>query len=178
MARPQISVYIATSLDGYIARPDNGLDWLETVNAAGEDHGYDAFMASVDCVVLGRETFEVLLLMNAWPFEGKRVVICTHRPIGQRHGEQTHAGPLGPLFDRLGAEGVRRVYLDGGATIRGALADGLVDDLTISTVPVLLGSGRPLFGGTVVPERWRLATSRAFPSGLVQSTWVRGDRDA
>lgn len=176
MTRPQISVYVGASLDGYIARPDGGLDFLDSVSTEGEDHGYDAFYASCDVLVMGRETLEVVLQFPQWPFPGKRVIVCTHRPIGKRHDEETYAGPLGPLFDKLGAEGVKRVYLDGGATIRGALADGLVDDITVTTVPVLIGSGLPLFGGPVKPERWRLSASKAFPSGMVQSTWVRGDR--
>jgi len=176
MSRPQVSVYVGQSLDGFIARPDHSLDWLETFDTTGEDHGYQPFYESCDAIVVERATLEVVLQFTEWPWKGKRVIVCTHRPIGRRHGEETHEGPLAPLLERLGAEGVRRVYLDGGATIRGGLAEGLVDDMTITTLPILLGAGIPLFGGPVVPERWTLVSHRAFPSGLVQGTWVRDDR--
>lgn len=175
MTRPQISVFIAQSLDGYIARPDHSIDWLETFDTSGEDHGYQPFYDSCGALVIGRATLEVALQFTKWPWEGKRVIVATHRPIGRRHGEETHEGPFAPLFERLAREGVKRVYLDGGETIRLALAEGLVDDMTITTLPILLGAGRPLFGGPVVPERWKVVMHRAFPSGLVQGTWIRDD---
>jgi dihydrofolate reductase len=167
MTRPQCSVYIATSLDGFIARPDGGIDWLNPMMQAGEDYGYQRFFASIDAIVFGRKTYETALGFDPWPYAGKRCVVLTHRPIDARHGEERHDGPLAELVDRLGAEGVRRVYIDGGEVIRQFLAAGLVDDVTLSIVPVLLGEGLPLFRGGA--ERWlRLVESRSYPSGLVQ----------
>lgn len=173
MTRPQISVYIGCSLDGFIARPDGGLDFLDFVDTRGEDHGYHAFYATCDAIVAGRATLDVVLGFPEWPWKDKRVIVCTNRPVPPGLPIETHAGPLAPLFERLGAEGVRRVYLDGGATIRGALAEGLVDDMTITTVPVLIGHGLPLFGGPVAHERWKLERHVSFPSGFVQGTWTR-----
>src|SRR5262245_35886079 len=161
------SVFIATSLDGFIARANGRIDWLSLVNRPGEDYGYQKFHDSVDVMIVGRNTYETVLGFGAWPYAGKRCVVLTHRPLAARHGEEAYEGPLGALVDRLGVEGVRRVYVDGGEVIRQFLAAGLVDDLTLSVVPVLLGDGVPLFRGG--SERWlRLVGSRGFASGLVQ----------
>jgi dihydrofolate reductase len=169
-ARPRCSVYIATSLDGYIARPDGGLDWLSRFEQSGEDYGYKAFFDSVDALVIGRKTYDVVLAFEKWPYEDKRCIVVTHAvPTGAatpKHGETFHSGPLEVLLDRLAGEGVRRIYVDGGALIRSFLGADLVDDVTLSVIPVLLGAGIPLFGG--VERRMTLASSRSFPSGLVQ----------
>jgi dihydrofolate reductase len=174
MTRPLVAVYIAVSLDHYIARDDGSLDWLARVQGdGGEDYGYAAFMASVDALVLGRSTWDTVLGFDAWPYEAKRVVVLTHRALSATHGEETHAGALAPLFERLGAEGVTRVYLDGGAAIRQALAEGLVDELTLSVVPVLLGAGRPLFARGLPELSMRLVEAKGYPSGLAQLRYVR-----
>lgn len=171
--RPRIHVFIAVSLDGLIARDDGSVDWLARVETPGEDYGFAAFLREIDACVMGRATWDAVRAMPAWPFDGKRVIVLTHGALHGTHGEQTHAGELGPLFERLGREGVRRVYLDGGATIRCALSEGLVDELTISTIPIVLGNGRPLFETGLPEVPLRLVASRAFASGLVQSTYVR-----
>jgi dihydrofolate reductase len=171
--RPRVSVYLALSLDGYIAREDGSLDWLEPMQVSGEDYGYAEFYRSVDALVLGRRTYESVLGFPEWPFRGKRVVVLTHRAIEPRYGERAHAGELASLLHGLAGDGVRRVYLDGGVAARGALAAGLVDDLTLSWVPVVLGRGRPLFDASLPASAWELAESRAYGSGLVQCRYRR-----
>ena len=167
----RISVFVGVSIDGFIAREDGSLDYLKPFE--GEDHGYDEFLRSVDALVVGRSTYETVLGFDAWPWEGKRVVVLTHRPIGAVHGETTHQGALAPLAARLAAEGARRVYLDGGVAIRQGLEEDLVDDMTISTVPVTIGTGRPLFGGPAQTTGWSLVSARGYPSGLVQARYQR-----
>jgi dihydrofolate reductase len=173
LGRPALRAFLAVSIDGCIARADGALDWLDAVNAAGEDYGYASFFADIDAVVLGRITYEQVRGFDPWPYAGRRVIVLTHRPLVPRAGESAHAGALAPLLDRLGAEGVRAVYLDGGAAVRQGLREDLVDELTLSVVPQLLGDGRPLFGGGVPPSHWTLQRSRAYARGLVQSTWLR-----
>jgi dihydrofolate reductase len=168
-ARPRCSVYIAVSLDGYIARADGGLDWLAVVERPGEDYGYKAFFDSVDVLVIGRKTYETALGFEHWPYEGKRCIVVTRSSRTARHGETFHAGALTSLLDRLEAEGAQRVYVDGGALIRSFLAEDLVDDMTLSVIPVLLGAGISLFGA--VERRLSLVASRSFPSGLVQLSY-------
>lgn len=162
------SVFIATSLDGYIARSDGGIDWLSSVERPGEDHGFGEFYGSVDALVLGRKTWETALGFPEWPYAGKRVVVMSREAREGRHGEGFHRGPPEELAAALRADGVQRVYVDGGATIRGFLAAGLIDDLTVSVIPVLLGAGIPLFGEGVPETRLTLQGSRAYESGLVQ----------
>ncbi len=171
--RPHVSVYLAISLDQFIARPDGSLDWLERVQDAGEDYGYPAFMATVDALLLGRATYDTVLGFGEWPYSGKRVGVLTHRPLTPRFGEESFSGALAPILDDLGREGVRRVYLDGGVLVRQGLAEGVVDHLTLSMVPVILGRGRPLFGSQVPESDWKLESVESFPSGLVRVRYRR-----
>jgi dihydrofolate reductase len=123
--------------------------------------------------VVGRSTYDTVLGFDTWPWDGKRVVVLTHRPLDARHGETTHEGALAPLIARLGAEGVRGVYLDGGVAIRQGLDEDLIDDMTISTVPVMIGAGRRLFGGPPQTKTWTLVSVQRYPSGLVQARYER-----
>jgi dihydrofolate reductase len=165
---PRCSVFIAASLDGFIARTDGSLDWLSIVERPGEDYGYRAFIDDVDALVLGRRTYESVLRFDSWPYAKKRCVVLTHRPPTPRHGEEFFAGSPSELVRRLSLAGTRRIYVDGGDVIRQFLAAGLIDDLTLSTIPVLLGDGVRLFGGTGAEIRFALVASRSFSSGLVQ----------
>lgn len=167
----QVRVFIGVSLDGFIAREDGSLDFLKPFE--GEDHGYDEFMCSIDVLVVGRSTYDSVLGFDAWPWEGKRVVVLTHRPLDARYGETTHTGTLAPLIARLVAEGVRGVYLDGGIAIRQGLEEDVVDEMTISTVPVMIGAGRRAVGGPPQTKAWTLGLVRQYPSGLVQVRYER-----
>lgn len=175
MSRPHVSVFIATTLDGFIAREDGSIDFLDCVSTPGEDYGFQQFADGIDAVVLGRKTYDTVLGFGEWPFPGKRVVVLTHRAITPHHGETAHGGKLAPLFRQLHADGIRHAYLDGGHAIRHGLAENLVDEMTISIVPVLLGSGRPLFGAGVPASTWDLVDSRGYASGLVQCRWKARD---
>lgn len=164
-------MFIAASLDGFIARRDGGIDWLSAVETPGEDYGYAKFFADVDALVLGRGTYETVLGFPAWPYGEKRCVVLTRGSFESRHGERFHAGPPAALLAELESAGVRRVYVDGGAVIRSFLREKLIDDITLSIIPVLLGDGLPLFDASVPARRLRLARSQAFSSGLVQVTY-------
>ncbi|HEX2864165.1 MAG TPA: dihydrofolate reductase family protein [Deinococcales bacterium] len=171
-ARPFVKAFLGVSLDGFIAREDGGLDWLE----AGppdppELTGYADLMVQADTLVLGRGTCDTVLGFAAWPFPGKRVVVLTHRPLDDARVAFTHAGTLAPLLDNLAGRGSRFVYLDGGQAVRQALEERLLDELTLTLVPVTLGRGRPLFGPSVPERRWELAESATLPSGLVRVTY-------
>lgn len=172
--RPRVSVYIAVSLDGFIAEEGGGLGFLERVQGDGSgDYGYAAFLATVDALVVGRTTYDQVLGFGAWPFAGKTVVVLTHRPLAPAHGERAHAGALAPLLAGLAGEGCLRVYLDGGVAVRAGLVEDVVDELTMSTVPLLLGRGVPLFGPEVPRRDFAPVGVQMFASGLVQARYER-----
>lgn len=173
MQRPRCSVFIATSIDGYIARPDGTFDFLSIVERPGEDYGFADFFATVDALVVGRNTYETALSFPEWPYAGKRCIVLTHRETESVHGEQFFAGEPTALVDQLALSGAQRLYVDGGAVIRQFLLGGLIDDVTLSIVPVLLGNGIPLFGSELPEQRLKLTSSKAFESGLVQLCYAR-----
>jgi dihydrofolate reductase len=168
------SVFIAVSLDGYIARPDGGIDWLGIVEVPGEDYGYQAFMHSVDTLVIGRKTYELALRFPQWPYAGKRCVVLSSARVLPAHGESFFAGTPEELVGKLDAEGSKHVYVDGGAVIQQFIAGGLLTDLTVSIIPVLLGAGIRLFGEHERDVRLDLVSSRTFESGLVQLRYRLG----
>jgi dihydrofolate reductase len=168
MPRPRTAAYLAMSLDGYIARPDGKLDWLDRMHVPDVDYGFAAFFAGIDTLLVGRATWEVVLGFPEWPYAGKRVAVLTRRPAEPQQGELVLAGPPADVLRRLEEAGARSVYVDGGAVVSQFLAAGLLDELTVSVVPVVLGAGIRLFQGAG-PERWlTLRETRAWPSGLVR----------
>jgi len=168
-----VSVFVGTSVDGFLARPDGALDFLPP--GGGEPHGYDEFMASVDALVIGRNTFDTVLGFETWPYGDKRVVVLSSRPLdfsGVRRGvvEQMGGDPAS-IVARLAATGASNLYVDGGITIQRFLRAGLVQKLIITRVPVLIGQGIPLFGALAHDLLLRHVATRHFPSGLVQSEY-------
>ena len=167
------SVFIATSLDGFIARLDGGLDWLPA--GGGEPHGYDEFMATVDALVIGRGTFETVLSFPAWPYGRTPVIVLSHSlkelvvPPGALC--ELMAGPPEEVVARLAQRGLGHLYIDGGLTIQGFLRAGLIQRFVITRIPVLLGSGIPLFGAVPRDIRFEHVATRSFQSGLVQSEY-------
>ena len=169
-------VFIATSLDGFIARDDGAIDWLLERDQPGEDHGYDDFIKDIDAIVMGRGTFEAVRNMGDW-FYNRPVLVLSAR-LARRAVPDALTGKVRFTDKRpqeamaaLEAEGCRRVYVDGGRVIQSFLALGLIRDMVITRVPVLLGSGRPLFGGVQRDIPLAHAGTRSFPSGLVQSRY-------
>jgi dihydrofolate reductase len=170
--RPRGSIFIAVSADGFIARSNGAIDFHSAVELEGEDYGYQRFFDSVDALVIGRGTYDTLLGFDSWPYGDKRCIVLTNRrPERQRKTEEFYAGSPAELSQRLGREGVKRMYIDGGRVIRAFLDAGLVDDLTLSVVPVLLGAGIPLFGGQAREQKLKLQDSRSFATGLVQLSY-------
>lgn len=176
--RPRASAFIATSLDGYIARPDGSLDWLDDAQSLipeGEDCGYLEFMASIDGLAMGRHTFERVLTFDPWPYGHLPVYVLSHAPVAiplaLAPSVHSFQGKPEALVARLGREGLRHLYVDGGQTIQGFLRAGLLDDITITVIPVLLGSGRPLFGPLAHDVELTLMRSRAYDFGFVQSAY-------
>ena len=167
------SVFIATSVDGFIAREDGGLDWLPA--NGGEPHGYEEFMATVDAVVLGRKTFETVMAYETWPYEDRLVIVLSNRMRSAQVPEgakcEFMSGPPSQVVSHLEERGVKHIYVDGGMTIRGFLDAGLIQQLTVTRVPVLLGNGVPLFGSLPHDIRLEHVSTKGYPSGLVKTEY-------
>ena len=175
---PRASVFIATSLDGFIARADGGLDWLDAANETvpdGEDCGYRAFMASVDVLIMGRKTYEQVLSFGQWPYGDKPVIVLSRQNLEIPDGltETVSCSSESPkaLCQRLSQAGAKRLYIDGGATIQGFLAEGLINDITMTIIPVILGSGKSLFGPLDQDIALRHVATKTFDFGFVQVTY-------
>jgi dihydrofolate reductase len=169
-----VSVFVGTSVDGFMARPNHELDFLP--EGGGEPHGYAEFMASVEALVIGRRTFEKVLTFGAWPYGDKRVVVLSSRPVDLSAAVggvvEQMAGEPHEIVSRLAATGAHHLYVDGGLTIQRFLRAGLVHRLIITRVPVLIGAGIPLFGPLPRDVRLQHVATRTFPSGLVQSEYT------
>jgi len=168
-----ISIFIGTSVDGFIARRNGDLDFLPV--DGGEPHGYNEFFGSVDALVIGRKTFETVLAFPVWPYGDKRVIVLSSRPMDfstVRGGvvEQMSGSPA-DIVSKLAASGVRHIYVDGGITIQAFLRAGLVQNLTITRVPVLIGDGIPLFGTLLKDIRLQHIATQHYPSGLVKTEY-------
>jgi dihydrofolate reductase len=169
----KVSVFVGTSVDGFIARPDGALDFLPP--GGGEPHGYDEFIATVDTIVVGRKTYETVLGFEAWPYGKKRVVVLSSQPLDLtvvKDGvvEQMGGSPE-EVVAKLAATGARHAYVDGGITIQRFLRAGLVTRLVVTRVPVLIGQGIPLFGSLPGDVKLRHVATRSYASGLVQSEY-------
>ncbi|HCM9253281.1 TPA: dihydrofolate reductase [Enterobacter cloacae subsp. dissolvens] len=167
-------VFIAVSLDGYIARQDGDIVWLLQRDDPTEDHGYEAFIADKDWIVMGRGSYEKVLTFDQWPYNRPVLVLSsqladTEVPEALKGKVQFSRCPPKEALAELAAQNAHRVYIDGGQVIQSFLREGLVADMVITTVPVLIGSGKPLFGSLPRDIDLTLLSTRSFPSGLVQS---------
>lgn len=172
------SVYIGTSLDGFIARRDGSIDWLNEAQGLvpeGEDCGFKNFMDSVDTLIMGRKTFEQVLKFGEWPYGDTPVVVLSHNPVMiPSHLQDTvSCSSKSPqvLLERLSAQGMKHVYVDGGNTIQGFLAESLIDEITTTIVPVALGDGIPLFGPMEKDLKLTHVKTKTYDFGFVQTTY-------
>ena len=170
----KFSVYIAASLDGFIARKNGDLDWLPASEEGGEDFGYAEFMSTIDHVVMGRNTFEQVLTFGGWHYD-KKVIVLTSRDLtlSPELADKVEALHLSPreLVYEMDRRGANHVYLDGGVTIQRFLREFLVDEMTITTIPILLGEGLPLFGKLEKDIKLELVKSESFKNGFVQNKY-------
>jgi len=172
------SVFVGVSVDGFIARVNGELDFLDA--GGNEPHGYEEFIATVDTIVMGRKTFETVLGFDGWPYGERPVVVLSSQPLdlstvaGRGGRVEQMAGPPADIVASLSGRGAQHAYLDGGVTIQGFLRAGLVRRLIISRVPVLIGSGIPLFGPLLNDVRLRHIATKGFRGGLVQSEYEVG----
>ncbi len=171
------SVFIATSLDGYIARENGELDWLSGFenDDPTEDYGYQQFMDSIDLLIMGRHTFEKVLTFSQWPYPDKRVWVASSNfpEISEDLKDRVQVVNQEPrkLLEIAEEQGNKHVYIDGGRTIQDFLKTGLIHELIITRLPVLIGSGIPLFGKLNEDVKFDHIETKTFSNGLVQSRY-------
>jgi dihydrofolate reductase len=176
------SVFIATSVDGFIARDDGNIDWLESSgNQDAEmgdnaDMGFNDFIDTVDCIVMGRNTMETIASFNLtpeqWPYRDIPIIVLSNTittpPDALKGKIKIYSGDLHVLLSKLEDDGYKHTYIDGGRCIQEFLSLGLINEMTITHIPILLGSGIPLLGETVQEIQLKQATATAYPNDLIQ----------
>lgn len=169
------SVYVGASLDGFIAGPGGNIEWLqrpEFTPAVDVGLTFEKFLASVDALVMGRNTFETLLGFEEWPYGRTPIVVLTGRPLEvpphRKDRVRMDAGPPAEVVARLAAKGAKHLYIDGGDTIQRFLRAGLIDEITVTCIPILVGGGISLFGSIGIEQGLRLIETTPFDNGLVQ----------
>lgn len=177
--RAKCSVFIATSLDGFISRVDGSIDWLTEASRlvpSGEDCGHKAYMSTVDAIVMGRNTFDQVLTFGEWSYGSTPVIVMSRResPLPDDVPDTVTLSRESPseLVERASRHGMKHLYIDGGVTIQGFLEQGLIDELTITVIPILLGTGRPLFGPLPKDVNLSHIESRTYEFGFVQHVYA------
>lgn len=172
------TVFIATSLDGFIARKNGDLEWLPGSDGSGdgEDYGYQDLWHAIDTLVLGRNTFDMVLGFGQWPYDGKRIVVLSHSqptiPDEIKASIEVLSGSAQEVAQKLADGGSKHLYIDGGKTIQSFLSAGLIQELIITIVPVLIGEGLPLFGPLENDIHLELLQSNSYASGFVQNRYL------
>jgi dihydrofolate reductase len=181
----KVSAFLAVSLDGYIARPNGDIDWLEQANALvpkGEDCGFGDFFTNIDCLVMGRKSFEKVLSFPQWPYAKKPVIVLSRNgiqiPASLEESVSCSSQSPEDLCQSLSQAGMKRIYVDGGQTVRAFLFAGLLDELTVTRIPVLIRQGIPLFeisaelSNDQVKDTWfELIETRSWSFGFTQEVW-------
>jgi dihydrofolate reductase len=171
------SAFIASSLDGFIARENGEVDWLagDDVEESNEDYGFQKFMDSVDALVMGRKTFEMVISSGMWAYGPKQVFVLTSTPLQLPEdfsgNVEALSGPPSEVVEKLTARGFKHIYVDGGQTIQGFINSGLIQRIIITSIPILIGTGIPLFGPINQDIRLKHIETQAFESGYVQSVY-------
>ncbi len=170
----KVILYIAMSLDGYIAQPNDDLSFLSMVEEEGEDYGYAKFMATIDSVIIGRRTYDKVLAMGyGFPHRNKDTYILTRTPRPALGSVKFYTGDLKDLVVRLKEASGKHIFVDGGAqVVHQLLQDDLVDELYISIIPILLGDGIPLFSKGRPEVTLHLVDATPFDKGLVQLHYI------
>lgn len=171
-------VYIGASLDGYIADKNGGLDWLHSVpNPDQSDFGFADFMNSVDALLMGRVTFETVAGFDCeWPYTKPVFVLSNSlESIPEEYAGKVKLvkGELRDILSLLNSEGYSSLYIDGGSTIQSFLKEDLIDEISVSTIPILLGGGSSLFGDLIEPLQFDLVSSEVLVNQIVKTTYKR-----
>ncbi|MGD6994179.1 dihydrofolate reductase family protein [Sutcliffiella horikoshii] len=169
-----VIVYIAQSVDGFIAKKDDDISWLSMVDAPGEDYGYMEFVESVDTVIMGRRTYEKVLSFGVeFPHKERKTYVLSNSKKGSDDYVEYYSGDVKELITYIRANSGKNIFVDGGAeVIKEFVKQDLIDEYVISTIPILIGNGVRLFKETEQEKKLELVASNSFPSGLVQNRYI------
>ncbi|HRG68939.1 MAG: dihydrofolate reductase [Saprospiraceae bacterium] len=175
----KLILYIATSLDGYIAKPNDDLSFLSIVQKDGEDYGYSEFVSSIDTVILGRKTYDwIMAVVDEFPHMDKISYIITRTERPSIGNINFYNGTLNSLVKKLKSEKGKNIFIDGGAEIvHELLKANLIDEFIISIIPILVGDGIKLFADGRPELKLKLVTLKKFETGLIQMHYERVDND-
>jgi dihydrofolate reductase len=171
-------VFVATSLDGYIADKDGELDWLQSIpNPDNLDMGWATFIDRIDALVMGRKTFEKVCSFDCdWPYSKPVFVLSNSMdstPEGYEGKVEPINGSLSDVIETIHQKGHRDLYIDGGLTIQSFLKEDLIDDMVITVIPILLGGGTPLFSELPKPMEFEHSKTEVFMNAIVQNHYRR-----
>lgn len=170
-------IYIATSLDGYIATKEGGLDWLSEIpNPDQSDFGFGDFLAGIDCIVMGRNTYEKVLTFDQWPYPKKVFVLSNSLkevPAQLMDKVELVSGNVNEVIETINRQGFERIYVDGGKVIQSFLKEDLIDEMIITRIPVILGGGIPLFGELSEPVKFTHVKTEVLAGSMVKSYYSR-----
>jgi dihydrofolate reductase len=170
-------VFIAASLDGFIARKDGSIDWLSEIpNPDNSDYGYNDFIKNIDAILMGRATFEKVLTFGSWPYDKSVFVISSSlKSVDMKLKDKVEIvnGSLKSILESINSRNLINLYIDGGKTIQSFLKEDLIDEMIITKIPVLLGNGIPLFSDTGIELKFEHVNTNIFSGGLIQSHYKR-----
>ena len=171
----KVVLYIAESLDGFIAKEDNDISWLSIVEKPNEDYGYNDFVNTIDTVIMGRKTYEKVLSFGIeFPHKDKKSYVLSRTLEGTNENVEFYNGNINDLTKMLKSEDGKNIFIDGGAeVVREFRNENLIDEYIISIIPVLLGKGIRLFKDSDMENKLKLIESKVFDSGLVQLRYER-----
>lgn len=180
------SVYIATSADGYIATSDGDVDWLHTAGnfeagmSENPDMGFDEFIASVDCMIMGRKCMDAIAGFNLtpeqWPYGDTKIYVLSNTmkepPENLRNKVEMYSGDILKLISQLKSSGYKHAYIDGGTTITNFINLQLLNEMTITKAPIILGKGIPLFSELNKSIKLTNIEATVFPNGFIQERFI------
>jgi dihydrofolate reductase len=175
------TVYIATSIDGYIARRDGSIDWLmELPNPNNSDYGFSVFLERIDGIIMGRKSFETVLGFNEWPYAKRVPIFVLSNTLNELPGNlsakvEIVRGELKKIIELLKDKGINNLYIDGGKTIQSFLKEDLIDEMIITRIPILLGSGIPLFDENNSELMFEHVGTEVYNNMLVRSKYLKND---
>lgn len=174
----KVSVFIGVSLDGFIAKLDGNIDWLNEANkkvTSGEDFGFNSFLDSVDCIVMGRKTFEQVITFDEWAYREIKMIVLTTKnieiPNRLKGIVSTSSLSAAQLIKQLIDESIKHVYADGGLVIQDFLSSGLVNEITVTTVPILIGKGKSFSNSLTTDLNLTHLKTTVFNFGFVQNKY-------